>query len=280
MITTKRPVPYDTLVIATGSIMRELRGLPIGTPHVHYLRTAAHARAIKADLGQGKRMVVIGAGLIGLEAAASAAEIGAEVTVIDIADRIMERVCDPETAAIVQAEHERHGVTFALSTSIIGSRPNDDGTIVLGTNNGGVHTADLVLVGIGVMPDDRIAASAALDVRDGIIVDAQCRTSDPRIFAAGDVARFETSSGTMRLENWRHAQGMVAPGETRPVHPTLIVPCRHFGASSTISTFKALDGRTSPRRKCGGRFRAKAFSCSALTMAWCPTRWASMSSVI
>ena len=206
VITTKRPVPYDTLVIATGSIMRELRGLPIGTPRVHYLRTAAHARAIKADLGQGKRMVVIGAGLIGLEAAASAAEIGAEVTVIDIADRIMERVCDPETAAIVQAEHERHGVTFALSTSIIGSRPNDDGTIVLGTNHGGVHTADLVLVGIGVMPDDRIAASAALDVGDGIIVDAQCRTSDPRIFAAGDVARFETSSGTMRLENWRHAQ--------------------------------------------------------------------------
>jgi NADPH-dependent 2,4-dienoyl-CoA reductase/sulfur reductase-like enzyme len=205
LLTTKGPMPYDALVVATGSIMRELPILPIGTPGVHYLRTEAQARAIKADLGPGKRMVVIGAGLIGLEAAASAAEIGAEVTVIDVAPRIMERVCDRETAAIVQAEHERHGVKFILSTSVIRSNRKDDGTIVLETDHG-VHTADLVLVGIGVRPNDEVAVSAALDVRDGIVVDAKCRTSDPYIFAAGDVASFETPFGIRRLENWRHAQ--------------------------------------------------------------------------
>lgn len=206
IVTTGGALPYDALVIATGSSMRELPLLPMGMPRVHYLRTEAHARAIKAGLAACKHLVVIGAGLIGLEAAASAAELGIEVTVIEFAPRIMARACDEETGAIILAEHQHHGVEFDLSASVTQVTPQRDGTIALETSDGELYVADVVLVGTGVKPDDALAAAAGLDVQDGIVVDEQCRTSDPNIFAAGDVTRFATPQGAVRLENWRHAQ--------------------------------------------------------------------------
>jgi 3-phenylpropionate/trans-cinnamate dioxygenase ferredoxin reductase component len=206
VVTTGGPLPYDALVIATGSLMRELPLLPMGMPRVHYLRTEAHARAIKAGLAACQHLVVIGAGLIGLEAGASAAELGVEVTVIEFAPRIMARACDEETGAIILAEHEHHGVNFELSASVTQVTARQDGKIALETSNGELHVANLVLVGTGVKPDDALALAAGLNVQDGIVVDAQCRTSDPNIFAAGDVTRFATPQGTVRLENWRHAQ--------------------------------------------------------------------------
>jgi NADPH-dependent 2,4-dienoyl-CoA reductase/sulfur reductase-like enzyme len=206
IVTTGGALPYDALVIATGSSMRELPLLPMGMPRVHYLRTEAHARAIKAGLAACKHLVVIGAGLIGLEAAASAAELGIEVTVIEFAPRIMARACDEETGAIILAEHQHHGVEFDLSASVTQVTPQRDGTIALETSDGELYVADVVLVGTGVKPDDALATAAGLDVQDGIVVDEQCRTSDPNIFAAGDVTRFATPQGAVRLENWRHAQ--------------------------------------------------------------------------
>src|SRR4029078_1099264 len=199
-------LPYDALVIATGSSMRELPLLPMGMPRVHYLRTEAHARAIKARLAACKHVVVIGAGLIGREAAASAAELGVELTVIEFAPRIMARACDEETGALILAEHQHHGVDFDLSASVTAVTAQLDGSIALETNDGELYVADLVLVGTGVKPDDALAARAGLDVQDGIVVDAQCRPSDPNIFAAGDATRFATPQGAVRLENWRHAQ--------------------------------------------------------------------------
>src|SRR5436190_21181312 len=118
IVTTGGALPYDALVIATGSLMRELPLLPPSMSRVHYLRTEAHARAIKAGLASCKHLVVIGAGLIGLEAAASAAELGIEVTVIEYAPRIMARACDEETGAIILAEHQHHGVDFDLAASV------------------------------------------------------------------------------------------------------------------------------------------------------------------
>ena len=116
MVMTQRgPLPYDALVIATGSLMRELPLLPPGMPRVHYLRTDAEARALKADLATCRHLAVIGAGLIGLEVAASAAELGIKVTVIELAPRIMARACDEETGALVLAEHQRHGVDIRLA---------------------------------------------------------------------------------------------------------------------------------------------------------------------
>jgi 3-phenylpropionate/trans-cinnamate dioxygenase ferredoxin reductase component len=212
--TTRGAFAYDALVIATGSRMRELPMLALGTPHVHYLRTEAQARAIKAALADCKQMVVIGAGLIGLEAAASAAELGKKVTVVEVEPRIMARACEEEIGRLILAEHERHGVLFKLSATVTRAGRRDDGAIALEINGGDdICTADLVLVGAGVKPDDALASAAGLAVQDGIIVDAQCRTSDPRIFAAGDVTRFVAGyaatgapDGLVRLENWRHAQ--------------------------------------------------------------------------
>lgn len=206
IITTAGTLPYDTLVIATGSQMRELPLLPMGMPRVHYLRTEAHARAIKEALGSCKHLVVIGAGLIGLEAAASAAELGIEVTVIEYAPRIMARACDEETGALILAEHQHHGVEFELSRQVTQVTPQLDGSIALETDDGELYVANLVLVGTGVKPNDMLAAAAGLAVQDGIVVDAQCRTSDPDIFAAGDATRFATPQGAVRLENWKHAQ--------------------------------------------------------------------------
>ena len=206
IVTTAGNLPYDALVIATGSRMRELPLLPPGMPRVHYLRTEAHARAIKAGLANCKHLVVIGAGLIGLEAAASAAELGAEVTVIEFAPRIMARACDEDTGVFILAEHQHHGVEFELSTSVTTVTPQLDGSMALEASNGELYVADLVLVGTGVGPEDSLAAAAGLAVQDGIVVDAQCRTSDPAIFAAGDCTRFPGSGGAVRLENWKHAQ--------------------------------------------------------------------------
>jgi NADPH-dependent 2,4-dienoyl-CoA reductase/sulfur reductase-like enzyme len=203
---------YDALVIATGSIMRELALLPQGMPRVHYLRTEAQARALKSDLAGCKHLVVIGAGLIGLEVAASATELGIKTTVIELAPRIFARVCDEKTSAFILAEHQRRGVDIRLATSVTQAAPQADGSIALTISGGDMLIADLVVVGAGVKPDETLAAAAGLATQDGIIVDEQCRTSDPAIFAAGDATRFPGPQGLVRLENWRHAQdqGMIA----------------------------------------------------------------------
>lgn len=217
-VTTAGTLPYDALVIATGSVMRELPLLPSGMPRVHYLRTDVHARALQANLSNCKRLAVIGAGLIGLEVAASAAALGIEVKVFEVASRIMARACDEEIGALILAEHRARGIRFAMPALIMGVGSQTDGTLVLETSDGEQHACDLALVGAGAIPNDSIAAEAGLLVRDGIIVDSQCRTSDSLIFAAGDVTCFALdpiaadTHGLVRLENWQHAQqhGVVA----------------------------------------------------------------------
>jgi 3-phenylpropionate/trans-cinnamate dioxygenase ferredoxin reductase component len=204
--TSAGPLPYDALVIATGSLMRQVPLLPIGMKRVHYLRTDTDADALKTDLAGCKHLVVIGAGLIGLEVAASATELGIHATVIELAPRILARLCDEETGAFVFNEHQRRGVDIRLNTSVTQVSPQTDGGIVLMTSAGDSLPADLVLVGTGVKPNDALATAAGLAVQDGIIVDAQCRTSDPHIFAAGDVTRFPGPQGPLRLENWKHGQ--------------------------------------------------------------------------
>jgi NADPH-dependent 2,4-dienoyl-CoA reductase/sulfur reductase-like enzyme len=196
---------YDALVIATGSVVRQVPSLPLGAPRVHYLRTEAHAHALAHELKAAQHLAVVGGGLIGLEVAASAAEIGVKVTVIEVAPRILSRVCDPETSAVVHEVHRRHGVDIRLDTLLTGVRSEPDGRLALATN-GGAIVADLVVVGTGAAPDVRLAAEAGLKVDNGIIVDARCTTSDPHIFAAGDVVRFPGAHGLVRREDWRHAQ--------------------------------------------------------------------------
>jgi 3-phenylpropionate/trans-cinnamate dioxygenase ferredoxin reductase subunit len=201
-----RRLPYDALVIATGSVVRQIPALPLGAPRVHYLRTEAHADALAAELKAARHLAVVGGGLIGLEVAASACELGIDVTVLEVAPRILARVCDEETSAVIEAEHRRHGVDIRLNAALIDAATASDGRLTLKTSSGDIIHADLVVVGTGAAPDDGLAAAAGLATDNGIVVDEQCRSSDPAIFAAGDVVRFPGPHGLMRQEDWRHAQ--------------------------------------------------------------------------
>jgi 3-phenylpropionate/trans-cinnamate dioxygenase ferredoxin reductase subunit len=206
-----RRYPYDALVIATGCVVRELSGWPIGAPGVHYLRTEKDARQLAAALRQSKHLLLIGGGLIGLEAAASARHLGVRTTVLEVGPRILARVCDEETGAFVAAEHTRQGVDIHCGTAIAHVQRTDSG-FEIETKDGQKFSSDLVLVGTGVKPNFKLASDAGLEVDDGIVVDEHCLTSDPNIFAAGDAVRFPGLHGKVRQENWTHAQehGMVA----------------------------------------------------------------------
>jgi NADPH-dependent 2,4-dienoyl-CoA reductase/sulfur reductase-like enzyme len=204
--TSGRRFFYDALVIATGSMVRQIPALPLSAPRVHYLRTEAHADALAAELKAARHLAVVGGGLIGLEVAASARELGVEVTVIEVAPRILARVCDEEISAVIAAEHRRHGVDIRLDAKLTDAETGSDSRLALKIAGGDTIRADLVVVGAGAAPDDRLATEAGLATDTGIVVDAQCRSSDPAIFAAGDVVRFPGPHGLVRQEDWRHAQ--------------------------------------------------------------------------
>jgi NADPH-dependent 2,4-dienoyl-CoA reductase/sulfur reductase-like enzyme len=206
-----RTLTYDALVIATGSCVRELPGLPAAMARVHYLRSERDARQLTARLRESRRLLVVGAGLIGLEVAASAADMGVTTTVLELAPRILSRVCVDEISTLVEQAHRRHGIDLRLGCAVACAKAADDGIEVMTTAQDHI-TADVIVVGTGAKPNDALAAAAGLAVDDGVIVDEYCRTSDPAIFAAGDVVRFPGPHGPIRLENWRHAleQGAVA----------------------------------------------------------------------
>jgi NADPH-dependent 2,4-dienoyl-CoA reductase/sulfur reductase-like enzyme len=199
-------IGYDALILATGSVNRVLPMFPAGEKGIYYLRTEAEARALRAHLGEAEALLVVGGGLIGLEVAASAVELGVKTTVIEIAPRILARVCDEETSAMVHERHRAHGVDIRTGVAARALRRLPNGGLAVDTASGESIAADLIVVGAGAMPNDRLAKDAGLDAQDGIIVDNRCRTSDPAIFAAGDCTRFPGPHGPVRLENWRHAQ--------------------------------------------------------------------------
>jgi 3-phenylpropionate/trans-cinnamate dioxygenase ferredoxin reductase component len=202
--TSGRRLGYDALVIATGSQVRESPLLPVEAPHI--LRTATHAQALADELKAAQHLVVVGGGLIGLEVAASATELGAKVAVIEVLPRLLARVCDEDTSERVHDAHRRHGVDIHLNAAVSYAQAAPDGRMAVKTSTNETLIADVVVVGAGALPDDQLAAAAGLKTENGIVVDAQCRTSDPKIFAAGDVARFPGPHGLVRREDWRHAQ--------------------------------------------------------------------------
>jgi NADPH-dependent 2,4-dienoyl-CoA reductase/sulfur reductase-like enzyme len=201
-----RRIGYDALVLATGSMNRVLAMFPPGRNGIYYLRTEAEAHVLKARLHQSRSLLVIGGGLIGLEVAASAAELGVKTSVLEIAPRVLARACNEELSALIHERHCTRGVDLRVGTPPSALRELADGRLAVDTEGGGTIAADLIVVGAGVAPDDRLAKEAGLAVQDGVIVDRHGRTSDPAIFAAGDCARFPGPRGPVRLENWRHAQ--------------------------------------------------------------------------
>ncbi|MBD1541177.1 FAD-dependent oxidoreductase [Arthrobacter sp. IA7] len=192
---------YHRLVIATGSRARPLTVPGAGLPGVRSLRTRDDALELKRLLVPGARVAIIGAGYIGLEVAAAAAAKGCEVTVLEFQDRVMSRVTSAPVSRHFEQLHGRHGVRFvfgAAVTSIDGGERAERVTVAGGTN----FPADVVLAGIGVLPNEELAADAGLECRDGILVDGHGRTSNPAVYASGDVTRFTSpiDGASQRLE--------------------------------------------------------------------------------
>jgi len=197
---------YDALLVATGARPRPLEVPGADLAGVHLLRTMADSAALLARLREQPRVVVVGAGWIGLEVAAAARTHGCEVDVVEPARAPLLGVLGPELGDVFRRLHEDHGVRFHLGegvAEILGST----GVTGVRTSAGQDLAADLVVVGVGVVPNVELAEAAGLEVDDGILVDAAMRSSDPVVFAAGDVARWEnpTLGYRVRVEHWATA---------------------------------------------------------------------------
>ena len=178
-------VEYEKLIIATGSRARILNidGSDLGG--IHYLRTIADVDAIRAEMQPGKSLVIVGGGYIGLEVASVGVEAGLTVHVLEMEERILQRVTTPEMSAYYHNLHTSRGVNIHTSTGVTGFAGDGQVQQVL-CGDGVAFDADLVIVGIGIIPNVELAEAAGLTCDNGIVVDDHCRTSDANIYAAGD----------------------------------------------------------------------------------------------
>jgi 3-phenylpropionate/trans-cinnamate dioxygenase ferredoxin reductase subunit len=179
---------WDALLLATGSRPRRLSVPGAQLAGVHYLRTIADADRIRSHAKAGARAVIIGGGYIGLEVAATLRERGMEVTVLEMAERVMNRVTCQEVSAFYQAEHERQGVAIRCGETVRALHGDEAGVHSVLSEQGTEYPADLVIVGVGVVPADELAKACGLDCENGVLTDGHCRTSHEAIWAAGDCA--------------------------------------------------------------------------------------------
>jgi 3-phenylpropionate/trans-cinnamate dioxygenase ferredoxin reductase subunit len=200
---------YDHLVFATGARPRRLPAALGGTlPNVYVMRDLGDAHALMDRMQDGARLVVIGGGYIGLEAASEAAKKGVAVTVIEAADRILKRVASEETADDVRSLHHAHGVRIFENASLVKIVEHDGQASGVELSDGSVISADFVITGIGVNPDTALAESCGLVVANGIVVDQHLRTSDPAVHAIGDCASFPYKGMMIRLESVQNGNDM------------------------------------------------------------------------
>ncbi|MCH7898677.1 MAG: FAD-dependent oxidoreductase [Proteobacteria bacterium] len=197
---------YDSLVLATGSRARIIPVPGHDLDGVHYLRSIDDVHNIQATLKHAKRIVIIGAGYIGLEVAAVMRQIGLDVTVIEMADRVMSRVVSPQISAFFHEEHVARGVKLELSTSLR-AYVGEDKVRAVETDDGRSFDTDLVIVGVGILPNTALAEAAGLAVGNGIVVDDRCRSSDSDIYAIGDCTSHPSHiyGRNLRLESVHNA---------------------------------------------------------------------------
>jgi len=199
-------VEYDDLVIATGARVRKLDLPGSELPGVHYLRNIQDVTSMQRAMKKGARLVIIGGGYIGLEVAAVSATLGLQVTVVEMAERVMSRVVSEQVSDFYQAEHRLRGVDLLLSTGLTGFSGSEsvDGVML---SDGSTVAADLVLIGVGVVPNVELAEDAGIHVDNGIRVDEQCRTSEPNIYAVGDCTNHPNNllGRQLRLESVHNA---------------------------------------------------------------------------
>lgn len=192
---------YDQLALTTGARPRRLPAAMGGDlAGVFTVRTLADVDAMAGEFRPGRRLLVVGGGYIGLEAAAVASKLGLSVTLVEAAPRILQRVASPETAAHLRALHQSHGVRILEGRAL--ARLLGEGRVTgAELADGETIPADFAIVGIGIEPETRLAEAAGLVLDNGIRTDALGRTSDPRIWAAGDCASFPHGDGRIRLES-------------------------------------------------------------------------------
>jgi 3-phenylpropionate/trans-cinnamate dioxygenase ferredoxin reductase subunit len=195
-------IPYDALVLAVGTRNRKLLIKGADLDHVRYLRTIPEAVGIKQRLEMAQNVVVIGGGFIGLELAAAASSTAKQVTVLEVQARLMPRVVAPILSEFYREVHSSQGVTISLGATISEIRQRE---VLL--SDGMLLPADLVLVGVGVVPNTELAQSAGLTIANGIAVDGYLRTEDPNIYAIGDCAEYphHFTGARVRLESVQNA---------------------------------------------------------------------------
>ncbi|SDJ44078.1 3-phenylpropionate/trans-cinnamate dioxygenase ferredoxin reductase subunit [Agrobacterium fabrum] len=197
---------YDKLALATGAAPRLLPASIGGDLEgVLTVRDKRDADRLVEEMKPGRRLLVIGGGYMGLEAAAVARKLGLEVTLIEMADRILQRVAAKETADIMRGIHQAHGVSIREKTGLVRLVGMDGRVAAAELSDGSMLDVDFVIVGIGVTPNDRLARESGLDVGNGIVVDALTRTSDADIHAVGDCAMLPWRGQRVRLESVQNA---------------------------------------------------------------------------
>jgi len=199
--TTDGTIAYDELVLTTGSVPHRLPAAIGGAlKGVFTVRDLADVDAMAPRFTKGAKVLIVGGGYIGLEAAAVAAKLGLEVTLVELADRILQRVAAPETSDFFRALHSRHGVTLREGVGLdrlLGEAHVTGARLTDGTE----ITADFVIIGVGIAPDTALASAAGIEIENGIKVDAQGRSSAPHIWAAGDCTSFPYRGTRLRLES-------------------------------------------------------------------------------
>ncbi|WP_324753134.1 NAD(P)/FAD-dependent oxidoreductase [Roseovarius sp. Pro17] len=191
---------YDALVLTTGSTPRRLPAAIGGAlDGVHVVRDLADADAMGPRFGPGAKVLIVGGGYIGLEAAAVAAKKGLNVTLVEMAERILQRVAAPETSDFFRTLHAENGVDIREGVGL--EKLLGEGHVTGARLSDGTElAADFVIVGVGIAPGTALAEAAGLEIDNGIAVDSLGRTSDPAIWAAGDCASFPYQAGRLRLE--------------------------------------------------------------------------------
>lgn len=221
---------YGSLVWAAGADPRRLPLEGADAPNVLSLRTLADARTLKALAENARNAVIIGGGYIGLEVASTLRKLRIDVTLVELQDRILARVAGARVSAWFQARHEREGVRFRLGAGVAAFDVEDGRVTKVRLNDGSCIEADLVLVGVGVVPRDEALIACGADAGNGLIVDDECRTSLPGVYAIGDVAGqlTEYTNGTvMRIEsvpNTTEQARLVAAALAGAVAPSRGVP--------------------------------------------------------
>ncbi|QWZ10148.1 FAD-dependent oxidoreductase [Nocardioides panacis] len=230
-----RTFDFDGLALTVGGTPRRLPVPGADLGNVFYLRDLADAAALRTALGAAQRVVVVGGGFVGLEAAAVANDLGKDVIVVEALDRLMARVVAPVVSQFYLQAHESRGVRVLLDTGVVGL--SGTGTVSsVELSDGSSLAADIVLVGIGLVAHTTLAEQLGLEVAGGIVIDAHARTSRPAVVAAGDCTALRSEDGPLRIESVANAiaQGRAAAATLAGVHDppvrgsvVLVRPRRH-----------------------------------------------------